>query len=98
MTGEANFSMPSISLTVGGFNQPLFSKTVMEMPGKTEKGISQRLLWLIPKPVYSKFDSLQSTDKDFVDSIGKAYTKVETCLHDKIYNISLHVRKKCVPY
>ena len=71
MTGEANFSMPSISLTVGGFNQPLFSKTVMEMPGKAEKGISQRLLWLIPKPVYSKFDSLQPTDKDFVDSISK---------------------------
>lgn len=68
MTGEVNFSMPSTSLTVGGFNQPLFSRTVTETP---EKGVSQTFLWLIPKPVYSKFDSLQPTDKDFVENIGK---------------------------
>lgn len=46
----------------------------METPGNAEKGISQRFLWLIPKPVYSKFDSLQPTDKDFVANIGKHYT------------------------
>lgn len=78
VTGEANFSMPSTSLTVGGFNQPLFSRTVMETPGNAEKGISQRFLWLIPKPVYSKFDSLQPIDKDFVDNIGKHSYKLET--------------------
>lgn len=71
VTGDANFSMPRTSLTVGGFNQPLFSRAVMETPGNAEKGISQRFLWLIPKPVYGKFDSLQPTEKDFVDKIGK---------------------------
>ena len=51
MTGEANFSMSTTSLTVGGFNQLSVARNLIELPGNAEKGLSQRFLWLFPKPV-----------------------------------------------
>lgn len=70
VTGEANFSMPSTSLTVGGFNQPSVARSLIELPGNAEKGLSQRFLWFFPKPVYGEFDSLEPTDKAFTEKIG----------------------------
>ena len=63
--------MKSTSLTVGGFNQPSVARCLIELPGNAEKGLSQRFLWLFPKPVYSEFDTLEPTDKVFTDKIGR---------------------------
>ena len=70
VTGEANFSMSATSLTVGGFNQPAVARALIELPGNAEKGLSQRFLWLFPKPTYADFDSLEPADKSFTDKIG----------------------------
>ena len=74
MTGEANFSMSTTSLTVGGFNQLGVAKNLIELPGNAEKGLSQRFLWLFPKPVYSQFDTLEPIEKEFNGRIGKTCT------------------------
>ena len=66
VSGEANFSMETTSLTVGGFNQPSFARALIETPGNAEKGLSQRFLWLFPKPVYGKFNSLEPINKEFI--------------------------------
>ena len=81
VTGESNFSMKTTSLTVGGFNQPSVARCLIELPGNTEKGLSQRFLWLFPRPVYSEFDTLEPTDKVFTDKIGryKAVLILQTC-------------------
>ena len=71
VTGEANFSMGATSLTVGGFNQPAVARALIELPGNAEKELSQRFLWLFPKPTYADFDSLEPADKTFADKIGK---------------------------
>ena len=70
VTGDANFDMSKISLTVGWFNQPLFSRQLIEQPGSAEKGFTQRFLWMFPKPVYGRFDSLEPTNNGFSESIG----------------------------
>ena len=70
VTGEANFTMSATSLTVGGFNQPAVARALIELPGNAEKGLSQRFLWLFPKPTYADFDSLEPADKTFTDKIG----------------------------
>ena len=70
VTGEANFSMQSTSLTVGGFNQPSVARSLIELPGNAEKGLSQRFLWIFPKPVYGQFGSLEPTDKNFKEKTG----------------------------
>ena len=62
--------MESTSLTVGGFNQPSVARNLMELPGNAEKGLSQRFLWLCPKPVYNEFTSLGKIDKSFTNKIG----------------------------
>ena len=71
VTGEANFSMEATSLTVGGFNQPAVARSLIEMPGNYEKGLSQWFLWLFPKPVYAEFSTLEPTNKEFINKIGK---------------------------
>ena len=63
--------MQRTSLTVGGFNQPGVARNLIELPGNAEKGLSQRFLWLFPRPVYSQFDSLEPIDKKFTGKIGK---------------------------
>ena len=62
--------MQRTSLTVGGFNQPSVARSLIELPGNAEKGLSQRFLWLFPKPVYSAFDSLEPIDKEFTGKLG----------------------------
>ena len=70
VTGDANFDMSRTSLTVGGFNQPSFARQLIEMPGSAEKGLTQRFLWMFPKPVYGQFDSLEPVNNEFTENIG----------------------------
>ena len=74
VTGEANFLMET-SLTVGGFNQPAVARTLIELPGNAEKGLSQRFLWLYPKPIYGKFKTLEPVREEYIETIG------EYCMH-----------------
>ena len=62
VTGEANFSMDRTSLTVGGFNQPVVARFLLEMSGNAEKGLSQCFQWLFPKPVYREFNTLEPSN------------------------------------
>ena len=71
VTGDANFTMTKTSLTVGGFNQPAMARSLIELPGNAEKGLSQRFLWMFPKPVNSDFQSLAEVDQEFVSKLGK---------------------------
>lgn len=82
MTGEANFSMPSTSLTVGGFSQPSVAKSLIEQSGSTDTGFCQRFLWLFPQPTYAKFDTLESADCVFTEKLGKT----NKCNHAILYN------------
>lgn len=70
VTGDANFHIDSTSLTVGGFNQPSIARTLIEIPRNAEKGLSQRFLWMFPKPVCSKFAELEPIDESFYQDIG----------------------------
>ena len=70
VTGDANFSMKSTSLTVGGFNQPSVARSLIELPGNAEKGLSQRFLWFFPRPVYSHFATLEPVEEEFSEKIG----------------------------
>ena len=63
--------MDRTCLVVGGFNQPAFARSLIETMGNAEKGLSQRFLWLFPKPVYGKFSSLKPIDECVTESIGE---------------------------
>ena len=92
VTGEANFSMKSTSLTVGGFNQPSVARSLIELPGNAEKGLSQRFLWFFPKPVYGDFDSLEPIDSKFIDKIGML-------MDNSDYNrntVRVHAKSSCM--
>lgn len=65
VSGEANFSMDATRLTIGGFTQPDVARNLLEMPSNSEKGLSHRFIWLFPKPIYGKFDTLEAIDKVF---------------------------------
>ena len=71
VNGEANFRMEGTHLVVAGFSQPSVSRALIEYPGNTEKGLSQRFLWVFPKPSYAHFDSLETIDEQFTEQIGK---------------------------
>ena len=70
VSGEANFQMPSKSLTVGGFNQPPIARSLIEIQRNAEKGLSQRFMWFFPKPICGKLCDLQPLDKIFYDQLG----------------------------
>ena len=70
VTGEANFSMDSTCLTVGGFSQPSVARVLIEQSGSAEIGLSQRILWLFPQPAYSRFSTLEAVDSNFTDVLG----------------------------
>ncbi|XP_065911094.1 uncharacterized protein [Dysidea avara] len=75
-TGDANFTMESTSLTVGGFSQPSIARSVIEQCGSAEIGLAQRFLWLFPQPVYSRFETLQPVKKEFTESLIEVLHKV----------------------
>ena len=62
--------MEITNLVVAGFSQPSVSRALIEYPGNTEKGFSQRFLWIFPKPSYSHFDTLEPIDECFTEQIG----------------------------
>ena len=72
VSGDANFEMERTALVVGGFTQPVVAKALIEMSSSIEKGLTQRFLWLSPKPSYSKYSSLDMIDEDFTSYIGKS--------------------------
>ena len=71
VTGDANFSMETTCLTVGGFSQPSVARSLIEQSGSAEIGLSQRFLWLFPQPSYCRFNTLEGVDKQFSDSLGE---------------------------
>ena len=74
VTGDANFTMEKTNLVVAGFSQPSVSRALIEFPGNTEKGLSQRFLWIFPKPSYSHFATLESINELFTESVGEFTT------------------------
>ena len=61
--------MKTTSLTVGGFNQLAVARSLIELPGNAEKGLSQWFLWLFPRPVYGNFESLGTIDTVFTGKL-----------------------------
>lgn len=57
-------------LTVGGFAQPVVARTLIELQANIEKGLCQRFLWVVPKPVAIPLE-LQQVDREFSTAIGK---------------------------
>ena len=78
--GDANFHMSKTGLTVGGFTQPTMAKSLIENPQAVEKGLVQRFLWIIPRPSYSAFTSLEPANSSFCKYLGKDLHKSK-CLH-----------------
>ena len=63
--------MESTCLTVGGFSQPCVVRTLIEQPDGAGIGLSQRFLWLFPKPSYARYKTLEAVDEQFSDSLGE---------------------------
>lgn len=70
VSGDANFHMNQTGLTIGGFTQPTVAKALIENPQGIEKGLIQRFLWIVPKPSYSAFTSLEAADSSFYKYLG----------------------------
>ena len=79
VTGEANFSMESTCLTVGGFSQPTVARSLIEQSVSAEIGLTQRFLWTFPRPTYSRYHMLEEVDKDFTEKIGKVHKCMLVC-------------------
>ena len=77
--------MEHTGLTVGGFTQPVVARTFIELQANIEKGLCQRFLWVVPKPVAIPLDELQQVDKEFSTAIGK---KAALCV---LVDASLHL-------
>ena len=65
--------MPKTGLTVGGFTQPSVAITLVELSQSSEKGLVQRFLWILPKPSYATFASLEQADESFCKYLGIVY-------------------------
>jgi len=65
--------MPATRLTVGGFNQPAIARALIEVQRNAEKGLSQRFLWLFPKPVCATLAGLEPVDESFYKQLGMYY-------------------------
>ena len=76
VSGDANFCIERTALTVGGFTQPATARDLIERPASVEKGLTQRFLWLIPEPSFSKFDSLEPANEEFVSHLSEFDTLV----------------------
>lgn len=63
--------MERTALTVGGFTQPSVAKGLIELPASIEKGLSQRFLWIFPRPSFSKLESLEMVDEKFCSYLGE---------------------------
>ena len=63
--------MSSTRLTIGGFTQPGVARNLIEMPANSEKGFSHRFIWIFPRPIYGRLDTLQASDESFTNEIGR---------------------------
>ena len=81
VTGDANFSMENTCLTVGGFSQPSVARSLIEQSTSAEVGLTQRFLWIFPKPTYSRFCTLEEVNKHFTENIGEAGVNNILCMH-----------------
>lgn len=90
--------MDATCLTVGGFCQPSVARTLIEQSGSAEIGISQRFLWLIPQPAYSRSHTLESVDEEFIASLGKVYTVVHLLWQLFLVIIFMPVIVLCLAY
>lgn len=63
--------MEETNLVVGGFSQPSVARGLIEFPGNTEKGFSQRFLWIFPRPSHAHFETLQPVNREFTQQISK---------------------------
>ena len=63
--------MERTALTVGGFTQPTVAKSLIELPASVEKGLTQRFLWIFPKPSFGKFNTLELVDERFSLYLGE---------------------------
>ena len=70
--------MDQTALTVGGFTQPCVAKSLIELPASIEKGLTQRFLWIFPKPSFAKFDTLELIDETFSEYLGDVYRLCKT--------------------
>lgn len=97
VTGDTNFAMPFTRLTVGGFTQPGVARSLIELPSNAEKGLSHRLLWLFPSPLFGKFSSLKEVDKSFQHAMGKSYWFThEMCSMYFCFCVYIHIAKLLV--
>lgn len=80
MSGDANFTMERTALTVGGFTQPSVSRALIELQASVEKGLTQRFLWIFPKPSYASFDSLELVEEQFSCYLGTCVWQLILCV------------------
>ena len=59
------------ALSICGFTQPNVARNLIELQASVEKGLSPRFLWFFPQPTYAKFNTLESVNEEFTQSIGK---------------------------
>lgn len=71
VSGEANFSMALINLTVGGFTQPGVARALIDVSANTKKGLSEHFLWLFPTPLYKHIEALTEVDRDFMQKMSE---------------------------
>ena len=90
VTGDANFSMESTSLTIGGFSQPSVARALIEQSGSTEIGLAQRILWIFPQPTYSRFSTLKPVDKTFTENLGKCILLCKSMHNRSTYYLLLY--------
>lgn len=64
--------MERTALTVGGFTQPTVAKALIELPASIEKGLTQRFLWIFPRPSFAKFDTLELVEERFSEYLGES--------------------------
>ena len=62
--------MFSTNLTLRGFTQPAVARSLIENNANIEKGLSQRFMWVFPKPTYANFETLQPVDTVFTRQLG----------------------------
>ena len=97
VSGEANFSMSSTNLTVGGFTQPGVARALIDIPANTEKGLSQRFLWLFPAPLYEHIEQLGEVDVEFIDKMRNVHVYMcSIFFNEQVF--TLYIIQKCMLY
>ena len=55
--------------------QPSVARALIELPASVEKGLTQRFLWIFPKPSFANFDSLELIEEKFSSYLGELITR-----------------------